>query len=176
MTNKEIYTAAWDDCHAPEELKKAVKNREFTKRNKVSYLKVASAGIVVAGMMFAGSNGICYAATGNTWVEKITFANTNKTVDVNMREVGDMVYSDFVDENGNNYYRGGNELDEKTLKEISEKAGDEEMLESFSFRNSMSQEAQKSLNYDSVFSDIRDRDEEMIKYEEESNIRWNKSV
>jgi len=171
MTNKEIYTAAWDNCHAPEELKKVVKNREFTKRSNVSYLKVASMGLVLAASLFAGSNGICYAATGNTWVEKITFANTNQTVELNMHEIGDMVYTDYVDENGNSYYRGNETDDEEIMNKIAEDAG-VESVGCLAFRNSMSQAAQKALDGTSVFSDLRDQDEETKQYQEESDIRF----
>lgn len=97
--NYEFYTSTFDEVHASDELLRKVKNMTETKPKKKIYairkvLYVAAAVVV----MLIASNAIVYAATGETWVEKIT---------VHVIGNGDIQNVDMektTDENGNISY------------------------------------------------------------------------
>ena len=64
---KELY----DQIHAPEALLGKVmemKKDEFKGRRIVKYI---AAAVLALAIMVAASNGICYAATGETWIGKM---------------------------------------------------------------------------------------------------------
>lgn len=94
MTNKEKYQQAFSRIKASRKLEmediEMNKNVVFTK------------GIAVAAaiaLCFVGSNGICYAATGATWVEKmvVLFNGETKEMDVEVKDMGDGSYGYFFD-------------------------------------------------------------------------------
>ena len=97
--NYEFYKSTFDEVYASDELLRKVKNMTETKPKKKIYairkvLYVAAAIVI----MLIASNAIVYAATGETWVEKIT---------VNVIANGDNQNVDMVkttDENGNISY------------------------------------------------------------------------
>lgn len=97
--NYEFYTSTFDEVHASDELLRKVKNMTEAKPKKKIYavrkvLYVAAAVVV----MLIASNAIVYAATGETWVEKIA---------VHVIANGDEQDVDVVkttDENGNISY------------------------------------------------------------------------
>ena len=106
MNNRDYVRGAYDEIHAPDALFGKVmdmKNKEVKKFDKRNVLKYAAAFMAFA-IAFAGSNGICYAATGKTWVEKAyVYINGEKhEVDVTVTQEGDAAVAEMsltVDEN-----------------------------------------------------------------------------
>lgn len=93
MNNRDYVRGAYDEIHAPDALFGKVmdmKNKEAKKFDKRNVLKYAAAFAAIA-VAFAGSNGICYAATGETWVEKAyVYINGEKQeVDMTWSQDGD---------------------------------------------------------------------------------------
>ena len=93
MNNRDYVRGAYDEIHAPDALFGKVmdmKNKEVKKFDKRNVLKYAAAFAAIA-VAFAGSNGICYAATGETWVEKAyVYINGEKQeVDMTWSQDGD---------------------------------------------------------------------------------------
>ena len=75
MKNREKVERVYSEIHAPEalvwkvmDMSKEMKTKKFNTRNVVKY---AVCTLAIMAMTFVASNGICYAATGETWVEKI---------------------------------------------------------------------------------------------------------
>lgn len=86
MKNEELYRETFDEVHIPQALLGKVRNmdmekKKITRRSKLRYA-VAALGIMAA--VFFASNGICYAATGSTWVGKVTFTINGKKMEKNM--------------------------------------------------------------------------------------------
>ncbi len=82
-----------DDIHAPTELLTQVKGIPMEKRQKQSLaLKYATAACAALLGTFVVTNGVCYAATGETWVEKATVWVNNEPVelDVQMSQNGEI--------------------------------------------------------------------------------------
>ena len=106
MNNRDYVRGAYDEIHAPDALFGKVmdmKNKEVKKFDKRNVIKYAAAFMAFA-IAFAGSNGICYAATGETWVEKAyVYINGEKQeVDVTVTQEGDAAVAEMsltVDEN-----------------------------------------------------------------------------
>ena len=106
MNNRDYVRGAYDEIHAPDALFGKVmdmKNKEVKKFDKRNVFKYAAAFAAFA-VAFAGSNGICYAATGETWVEKAyVYINGEKQEqDITYTQEGDMVVGEMqleVDEN-----------------------------------------------------------------------------
>ncbi len=97
MTNREKYQQAFSVLKASKE----IQMEEITmKKNNILKTTVAAAAAVA--ICFVGSNSICYAATGETWVEKmIVFINGEATeTEVNVTDLGngDFEYSVEVTE------------------------------------------------------------------------------
>ena len=93
MNNRDYVRGAYDEIHAPDALFGKVmdmKNKEVKKFDKRNVLKYAAAFMAFA-IAFAGSNGICYAATGETWVKKAyVYINGEKQeVDMTWSQDGD---------------------------------------------------------------------------------------
>ena len=68
---KEKIRQVYDEIHAPEALLGKVmemKKDEFKGRTAVKYIAAAVLALVIT---VVASNGICYAATGETWIGKI---------------------------------------------------------------------------------------------------------
>lgn len=107
MNNRDYVRGAYDEIHAPDALFGKVmdmKNKEVKKFDKRNVLKYAAAAFGVFALTFAGTNGICYAATGETWVEKAyVYINGEKQeVDVTITQEGDATVAEMhldVDEN-----------------------------------------------------------------------------
>lgn len=72
-TNKEIYKNAFNEVHAPAELsgKVEVSKMEHVKRRSFKGLKIAVSAFAALLFLVVVSNGICYAATGDTWITKV---------------------------------------------------------------------------------------------------------
>lgn len=104
MKNRDYVRGAYDEIHAPDALFGKVMNMKKKENNMRNVLKYAAAAFGVFALTFAASNGICYAATGETWVEKaIVYINGEKQeVDVTVTQEGDAVVAEMsleVDEN-----------------------------------------------------------------------------
>ena len=93
MTNHERYRAMMEDVCAPDALLRKVRGIPMEK-TKVQMTAVRFATVAMAAVVgvFAVTNGVCYAATGETWVEKATvWVNGQPTeMDVQMSQNGDV--------------------------------------------------------------------------------------
>lgn len=103
MNNRDYVRGAYDEIHAPDALFGKVMNMKKKENNMRNVLKYAAAFAAFA-VAFAGSNGICYAATGETWVEKAyVYINGEKQEqDITYTQQGDAVVGEMsltVDEN-----------------------------------------------------------------------------
>lgn len=99
MSNGKYYKNTFDEVHVPEAVLRKVKGmkmeeKKIQKRSKLYY---AVAAVAAVGLCVLASNGICYAATGNTWVEKaILYVNGEKVEqNINWYNDGDTVYGEL---------------------------------------------------------------------------------
>lgn len=108
MKNKEKVERVYNEIHAPEALVWKVKDmskemevKKFKTRNVVKY---AVCALAVMAMTFVASNGICYAATGETLVTKVKWMinGEESELDMNWTKDGDNYKGEvvFPDENG----------------------------------------------------------------------------
>ena len=91
---KEKIRQVYDEIHAPEVLLGKVmemKKDEFKGRRMVKYI---AAAVLALAITVVASNGICYAATGETWIGKIkVWINGVETEhDVTWHQEGDVLY------------------------------------------------------------------------------------
>lgn len=93
MNNANRYKAMMGEVHASADLIGKVKGipMEKTKKRGVA-LRLATAACAGLLGVFVVTNGVCYAATGETWVEKATVWVNGEPVemDVQMRQEGDV--------------------------------------------------------------------------------------
>lgn len=85
-TNKEIYKNAFDAVHAPAELsgKVEVSQMEHVKRRSFKGLRIAVSAFAALLFLVVVSNGICYAATGDTWITKVKVIIDGKGTEADM--------------------------------------------------------------------------------------------
>lgn len=99
MKNKEYYQDTFDEVHVPEAVLRKVKGMKMEEKKiqKKSKLRYAAAIAAAFGICIVASNGICYAATGNTWVEKVILHINGEAVeqDITWHQDGDLVYGEF---------------------------------------------------------------------------------
>lgn len=99
MKNKEYYQGTFDEVHVPEAVLGKVKGMKMEEKKiqKKSKLRYAAAIAAAFGLCIVASNGICYAATGNTWVEKVILYINGEAVeqDITWHQDGDLVYGEF---------------------------------------------------------------------------------
>ena len=91
---KEKIRQVYDEIHAPEVLLGKVlemKKDEFKGRRMVKYI---AAAVLALAITVVASNGICYAATGETWIGKMkVWINGVETEqDITWRQEGDALY------------------------------------------------------------------------------------
>ena len=91
---KEKIRQVYDEIHAPEVLLGKVmemKKDEFKGRRMVKYI---AAAVLALAITVVASNGICYAATGETWIGKMkVWINGVETEhDVTWHQEGDVLY------------------------------------------------------------------------------------
>lgn len=67
MTNKEKYQQAFSVLQASAD----VRLEDIMKRRSANITRRIAVAAVALAVGFVGSNGVCYAATGETWVEKV---------------------------------------------------------------------------------------------------------
>ncbi len=91
MNNKQFYKDTFDQIHVPNELLGKVKEIDM-KKNRVDFKKVAIA-FAAALFVLVGSNAVSYAATGDTWVEKVIVLINGEEVEI------DAQFEHFEDEN-----------------------------------------------------------------------------
>lgn len=89
MKNREKMKRVYNEIHAPEALVRKVmdmsktnETKKFKTRNVVKY---AVCTLAVAAMTFVASNGICYAATGETLVTKVKVIINNQQKELDMK-------------------------------------------------------------------------------------------
>lgn len=72
MKFKMEYKETFTEIHAPEALGRKVKNMSRLE-NTIQFplMRKMAMALALAMVLFVGSNGIAYAATGNTWVETV---------------------------------------------------------------------------------------------------------
>lgn len=104
MNNKETISRVYDEIHAPDALFGKVmemNKKDLKKRNIVKYAVGTAAALVIA---MVTSNGVCYAATGETWIGKaIAYVNGEKSEqEITWHQNGDTVYGELEvsDEDG----------------------------------------------------------------------------
>lgn len=99
MKNKEYYQRTFDEVHVPEAVLRKVKGMKMEEKKirKKSKLRYAAAIAAAFGLCLVISNGICYAATGNTWVETVILHINGEAVEheITWRQEGDTVYGEF---------------------------------------------------------------------------------
>lgn len=114
--NHEFYQSTFDEVHAPDELLRKVQNMSNTETKKKVYairkvIYIAAAIIIV----FAASNAVVYAATGETWVEHTVHAVVNgddyNAKTVNKYDDNGQVSSQKVEINYGNGMKEGIEYD-----------------------------------------------------------------
>lgn len=95
MKNKEKVERIYSEIHAPEalvwkvmDMSKEMKTRKINARNVVKY---AVCALAIMAMTFVASNGICYAATGESLVSKIkvTINGEEKQEDIKWTQDGE---------------------------------------------------------------------------------------
>ena len=92
MSNQSQYKAMMGEVHASADLIGKVKGIPMEKTKKrTTALKFATATYAALLGVFVVANGVCYAATGETWVEKATVYINGEPVemDVQMSQNGD---------------------------------------------------------------------------------------
>lgn len=74
MKNRIYVQETFDELYAPECLRRKVMNmtKMNVKKTGMSVAKKLTVAAAFAIILFAGSNGVTYAMTGNTWVETLT--------------------------------------------------------------------------------------------------------
>ena len=120
MTNKEKYKQAFSVLHASTD----VRLEDIMKKKSANIAKRIAVAAVALTVGFVGSNGVCYAATGETWVEKV-FVKVNgvdKEAIVTEYEDGTVSYDIQLDpyQDGENYVEPGLIIatDEENIEDI----------------------------------------------------------
>lgn len=95
MKFKMEYKDTFTEIHAPDALSRKVMNMTRTENMKVEipWIKKMAMAVAFAFVLFVGSNGIAYAATGSTWVETVVVHFNGSGYDA---EVGGEVGDDAV--------------------------------------------------------------------------------
>lgn len=72
MKLKIDYKDTFAEIHAPEALARKVSNMtKVDVKTKTSFMKRFAVAAAAFAILFAGSNGVVYAATGSTWIESV---------------------------------------------------------------------------------------------------------
>ncbi|MBQ8822117.1 MAG: hypothetical protein IJZ82_05705 [Lachnospiraceae bacterium] len=94
MTNKEKYQQAFSALKAS----RKIEVEDIIMNKSIGFTRGIAVAAAIA-LCFVGSNSICYAATGNTWVEKMVvfFSGQATETDVTVRDLGNGDYSYTVE-------------------------------------------------------------------------------
>ena len=103
MKNEKWYKETFDKVHVPDELLGKVMDMENqTKKKEKRGWRYAMGTLAAAFGLFVASNGICYAATGETWVSRMTIYLNGEKVekDVTWQDNGDGTFLGTVELDG----------------------------------------------------------------------------
>lgn len=96
MSNKEYVKNTYDEIHAPEALLGKVMdmNGKKNKIRKITQYTVSAAAALA--LVFITSNGICYAATGETWVTKaiVCVNGIEQEKEITWHQEGNVLYGE----------------------------------------------------------------------------------
>lgn len=102
MNNKEFYKDTFNEVHVPAVLLGKVRDMKMEKATikKQSKLRYAVSVVAVLAFCLIASNGICYAATGDTWIQKVTYYvnGEQQELDVTMHKEGDTIVGEVTKE------------------------------------------------------------------------------
>ncbi len=118
MTNKEKYKQAFSGLHASID----VRMEDIMKKKSANITKRIAVAAAALAIGFAGSNGVCYAATGETWVEKVFLKVNGVDTEVKKMELDEGMVGYEIELPP---YKNGENLEEQVAIIIS----DEENLE-----------------------------------------------
>ena len=118
MTNREKYKQAFSVLHASTD----VRMEDIMKKKSANIAKRIAVAAVALVVGFAGSNGVCYAATGETWVEKVFLKVNGVDTEVKKMELDEGMVGYEIELPP---YKNGENLEEQVAIIIS----DEENLE-----------------------------------------------
>jgi len=118
MTNREKYKQAFSGLHASID----VGMEDIMKKKSANIAKRIAVAAVALAIGFAGSNGVCYAATGETWVEKVFLKVNGVDTEVKKMELDEGMVGYEIELPP---YKDGENLEEQVAIIIS----DEENLE-----------------------------------------------
>lgn len=96
MKNKEAIKHVYDEIHAPDALFGKVMEMDKKQSKMRNVMKYAVGTAAAFAIAMITSNGICYAATGETWISKaIVYINGEETEqEVTWHQNGDYVYGE----------------------------------------------------------------------------------
>ena len=100
MKNEKWYKETFDKVHVPDELLGKVMDMENqTKKTAKRGWRYAMGALAAAFGLFVASNGICYAATGETWVSRMTLWINGEKVekDITWQDNGDGTFLGTVE-------------------------------------------------------------------------------
>lgn len=102
MNNKEFYTDTFNEVHVPAAVLGKVRDMKMEKTTikRQNKLRYAASVVAILAVCLIASNGICYAATGDTWIQKVTFyVNGEKQeLDMTMHKEGDTLVGEVTRE------------------------------------------------------------------------------
>lgn len=102
MNNKEFYTDTFNEVHVPAAVLGKVRDMKMEKTTikRQNKLRYAVSAVAFLAVCLIASNGICYAATGDTWIQKVTFyVNGEKQeLDMTMHKEGDTLVGEVTRE------------------------------------------------------------------------------
>ncbi len=98
MENKKWYQETFDQVHVPDKLLGKVMDMENQTKAKKGW-RYAMGALGTAFALFVASNGICYAATGETWVSRVTIYFNGGSIekDVTWQDNGDGTFLGTVE-------------------------------------------------------------------------------
>lgn len=102
MNNKEFYTDTFNEVHVSATVLGKVRDMKMEKTTikRQNKLRYAASVVAILAVCLIASNGICYAATGDTWIQKVTFyVNGEKQeLDMTMHKEGDTLVGEVTRE------------------------------------------------------------------------------
>ncbi len=128
MRNREYVKNTYDEIHAPDARFRKVKNMN-KKELKFRKERYVVATLAICAVLFATSNGICYAATGESLVEKAVLYINGEKADGEWKQEGEkLIYETSIDPNAdtqNEEYRI--EVDEDAAESVEVRVEEDEV-------------------------------------------------
>lgn len=96
MSNKEYVKNTYDEIHVPEVLLGKVMDMSGKKNRIRKITQYAVSAAAALAIVFVTSNGICYAATGETWVTKaiVCVNGIEQEKEITWHQEGDVLYGE----------------------------------------------------------------------------------